>query len=226
MAVWYRISKMNEEINIIDYLRPIKNKWWVTLSIFLVAEVTSILISVRQPKIYESTATIFPPKIEEIDTLSTTTFEIKRKVPMGMSHTQSIIAIFKSKRMTRDIVEKFGLMNLYNTQFKSDAVKKLENSTNISVSKEGVISVTVSSIDPKLASEIANSYVGNLDKINNELKLFPIKPVITVLDSAIPADRPSGPKVKLCMLIIGMFSILMGILISFPMDYIEKRKKS
>ncbi|MDI6839358.1 MAG: Wzz/FepE/Etk N-terminal domain-containing protein [bacterium] len=217
---------MNEEINISDYLRPIKNKWWVTLSIFLVAELTSMLITVRQHKTYESTTTIFPPKVVEIDTLSTAILKIKRKVSIGLSPTQSIIAIFKSKRMASDIVEKFGLLSLYNTQFKSDAVKKLENSTNISVSKEGAVSVTVSSIDPKLAAEIANFYVENLDKINNELKLFSVKPVVTVIDPAIPADRPSGPKVKLCMFITGLLSILVGILVSFPINSIERRKES
>jgi tyrosine-protein kinase Etk/Wzc len=49
--------------------------------------------------------------------------------------------------------------------FRGDAIKRLLNSTTVSLSKEGIISVKVEETDPQLATDIANFYVANLDQM-------------------------------------------------------------
>ena len=61
---------MNEELTLLDYFKVIRNKWWLIVSIFVLAEVTSAVISMKKPKIYESTSSMLPPK--------TDVFEVKK----------------------------------------------------------------------------------------------------------------------------------------------------
>ena len=89
------------------------------------------------------------------------------------------------------------------------------------MTKEGIISVSVRAKDPCLAAELTNLYVSNLDKINDELKVTSLKPIVTVLDPAIPSDIPCSPKVKLSLVISGVLSLFVGILGAFFMHYIE-----
>jgi len=52
-----------------------------------------------------------------------------------------------------------------------DARKDLESDTKITVSKEKVIKVTVEAKSPQLASDIANFYAANLDRLNRTLNV-------------------------------------------------------
>ena len=65
--------------------------------------------------------------------------------------------------MGQDVVERFTLQGRYEAQFLSDAVRRLQNATTVSLSKDGIITVKVEERDSQLAADIANFYVANLD---------------------------------------------------------------
>jgi uncharacterized protein involved in exopolysaccharide biosynthesis len=67
--------------------------------------------------------------------------------------------------MAQELVDRFNLKEYYRVKYSEDAVKALENVTDIKISKEGAVSVTVEDKDPKLAADIANAYVTNLDRL-------------------------------------------------------------
>jgi uncharacterized protein involved in exopolysaccharide biosynthesis len=67
--------------------------------------------------------------------------------------------------MAQDLVDRFKLKDHYQTDSEELAVKKLQGATNVSVSKEGVISVKFEDTDPKLAAEVANNYTTTLDRM-------------------------------------------------------------
>lgn len=224
---------MNEEVNILDYFRIIKSKWKLLASIFVLAEIVTLIVTLLQPRIYESTATILPPEAtaeKGVMITSKLPYIFRQELPAslygGGAASQVIIAMLKSKKMARDIIEEFKLAHPYKSKSILNMIKRLENRTNISMSKEGVISITVSSKDSELAARIANFYVSNLDRMNDELKITSSKPIVTPLDLAIPAEHPSRPNVKLALLIVGVLSIFTGILLSFFVNYIETLKKS
>ena len=64
-------------------------------------------------------------------------------------------------------MDQFNLKEYYKTNFIDGAIGSLQGATNISVSKEGVISVKVKveDKDPKLAADMANAYVTSLDRM-------------------------------------------------------------
>ena len=77
--------------------------------------------------------------------------------------------------MQDDAIKKFDLVKAYELERSKaplrDARAKLEKMTSIRVSREGVISVTTTAYDPKMAAEIANFYVENLDRLNTALNV-------------------------------------------------------
>jgi uncharacterized protein involved in exopolysaccharide biosynthesis len=162
----------DEEVNLLDY-------WWVVRKRFrLIALlcVASVLVtlgySLRLPNIYQSTVTILTPTeasgggiglasvltasgiIQSIPGLSMPSLTPQRDV---------FVSILKSRTMAEAVVEHFHLQERYKAKFFADAVSRLQQSTMVSLSKDGVITVKVEEGDPGLAAAIANFYVDNLD---------------------------------------------------------------
>jgi len=72
--------------------------------------------------------------------------------------------VLKSRTMAQAVVERFHLRERYGSQYLEDAVKRLRALTTITTSREGVISVRVEDTDPKLAADMANFYVEELNR--------------------------------------------------------------
>ena len=219
---------MDEEINIIEYFRIIKKKWKIITLIFVIAEAITLLWVLLLPPIYESTATLLPPESiteRESEILSRLPSTVKEQLPVGLLRdgtvSQIIIAMLKSRKMAEAVKAEFSSKSRYKRKLVSSIFKKLRSLTTISMTKEGIISVSVRAEDPYLAAELTNLYVSNLDKLNNELKITSLKPMVTILDPAIPSDAPCSPKVMLSLVISGLLSLFVGILGSFFMHYIE-----
>jgi uncharacterized protein involved in exopolysaccharide biosynthesis len=51
-------------------------------------------------------------------------------------------------------------------------------------------------------------------------------PTVQPLDTAVPADRKSKPKIKLNMAVAGITSLLMGVLLAFFLEYLASVKQS
>jgi capsule polysaccharide export protein KpsE/RkpR len=124
-------------------------------------------------KIYESKASILAPKesasgaagmVAALAASGANQFLGNILPPTG-SNRDVFVAILKSRTMAHDMVDRFKLTEYYKTKYTEDAIKGLQGATDISVSKEGAISVTVEDKDPKLAADIANAYITNLDRL-------------------------------------------------------------
>lgn len=220
---------MDEEVNIIDYFRIIK-KWWLVIAIiFFVSVLTTFIISIRMPKLYEATATVLSQEVlteKGVLLTSKLPYILREEVDLysGGGPPQLIIALLKSGRMAEDAIERFSLEKLYSSSHKSEIIEKVKKRVTTLISKEGVISLRVESHDPKLSADIANFYIENLDKLNQELEISSLKPLVKVLDRAIPPSSPSKPKIKLNLLISGILSIFIGILLSFFLNYVQEEK--
>ena len=94
----------------------------------------------------------------------------------GMTSTKDVfVGILKSRTMQDDAIKKFDLVKVYELEESKaplrDARNLLQQMTNIRASREGVISVTVAAYDPKMAADIANFYVENLDRLNTTINV-------------------------------------------------------
>jgi len=81
------------------------------------------------------------------------------------------IALIKSRTVTDRIIDRFSLLQRYRTEFRQVARNSLATATNVTSSKDGIITIAVRDNDPKRAADMANAYVEELSRINDSFAL-------------------------------------------------------
>jgi len=138
----------------------------------LAAVLTALIFSILSPKTYESTASILVPKESGLGgflggfAASTLLQQMPLlSAPSLTANRDLLISILKSRTVAQAVVERFGLQGRYRTRYLEDAIKRLHRTTTVATSREGVISVKVEDADPRVAAEMANFYVEQLDRL-------------------------------------------------------------
>ena len=210
-----------QELTLLDYWN-IAWKYKKFISVVTgVVTVIAVVYSLTLPKIYTATAVVLPPELEDISKggsmMNRNMFSsLGDMFGGGFNYSNIVISMLKSNRMAEDIIEKFELQRIYKKASLSDAIKILRGSTNISVTKEKAISISVDSKDPKLAADLANYYIANLDIMNAELGITSAKPVARVLDKATPPEqrsKPSRSRIVLVAFALSLFGCYSGCVI-------------
>jgi len=165
----------NGEVNILDYWRVITKRRTLVLCLAIFpALLTGIYCYGFATKIYESTASVLAPKeagggatagLAAVLAASGAGQFLGGLLPSGTSSRDTFVAILKSRTMAEELIARFKLREYYEVRYIDEALKKLRDATDVSVSREGVVSVKVEDKDPKLAAEIANAYVATLDRM-------------------------------------------------------------
>ena len=220
-----------DELNLLDYWQVIWKQKVLIILVVLIASVITLVKDLKMNPIYEATAAVLPPETESssgggsLAALSKgLASNFLPNLLAGNSNTNTVIAMLKSRRMAEDIIDKFELKKQWKEQYQIDTVTRVQAGTKISISSENVISITVESADKKLVADIANFYVANLNKMNEELELSSSKPVVRVLDMAQPAEKKSKPAIKKDVLLAGMGALLIGIMLAFLREGIARQK--
>jgi len=82
------------------------------------------------------------------------------------------IALFRSRTVEDAMVQRFGLMAKYHAKKESEARTAFESHTTAVLgTKDGLIKITVSDGDPKVASDLANGYVDEFRKLSANLAI-------------------------------------------------------
>jgi len=82
------------------------------------------------------------------------------------------VALFRSQTVEDSLIHRFGLMTRYRVKRMSDARKAFENSSTVVLgAKDGLIRVSVTDRDPKMATDIANGYVDEYRKLTENLAI-------------------------------------------------------
>ncbi|MBI4242096.1 MAG: hypothetical protein HY613_10295 [Candidatus Rokubacteria bacterium] len=163
-----------DEINLLDYWRVLLKRGRMILGLTCISVLTAGSYSYFfLPKIFESTASILAPKdpagagpsLASALAASGASQMLGAALPTGTTTRDTFVSILKSRTMAQELVDRFKLKEYFRTQLMGAAIKRLQGTTNIAVSREGVISVTVEDTDPKLAADMANAYITNLDRM-------------------------------------------------------------
>ena len=177
-----QMNQQVDEVNLLDYCRVIWKRRWLIVGLFAAFVLTSMIVSLLMPKIYESTASLLP----SLDTKDGAGLGALLAASGAGGAVQSLgislpgtpatpidlfVAMLKSRIMADEVIRKLNLRDLYEAKTMQDTRKALEGDTKITVTKEKVIKITVEAKSPQLASDIANFYVANLDHLNQTLNV-------------------------------------------------------
>ncbi|KPJ68658.1 hypothetical protein AMJ44_05840 [candidate division WOR-1 bacterium DG_54_3] len=156
-------------------------KWrrFIVRNVVLIC-IAAAIISLLLTQKYTATATILPPNPNQeamfgvMSTLmpssaASSFSSLLSGMVTGVTTPSDLYAtIMISSRIKREIIRKYNLEEEFKAKTMHDAFEALDEITKTSISPEGIISVSITYKDKNLATDIANSYVKELDKFNTQ----------------------------------------------------------
>jgi uncharacterized protein involved in exopolysaccharide biosynthesis len=156
-------------------------KWrrFIVSTVAVIALVTVAIVFIV-PKWYKATASIIPPKEQDLLGSMGVSSSLLRNIPglpriggLGGSKfgAYNYLAILKSRSAMEAVVKKFHLIEVYNVSENSmeKAIKELEGNTSFEIQNEDYISIEVYDTDPVRAADMANYFVEVLNDISIKL---------------------------------------------------------
>lgn len=234
----YQSNNYENEINLADIIKVL-NKYKIFIILLVIMAVLFTFFStMRMPKQYQATATILPLESTNgmnslMNKFSFAAFGFGR----GDSQGGIFSTLLKTRSLAKNVIEEMDLLKII---YKNKWDKKNNNwingfspsidtqatslSSSITVKSGfgGALEITVVNSDPKLASDIANTYVEQLGVyiIQNSLNISFKK-----LDPAIPPQKPFSPNIKKNVISSAVVSFVVGCVLSFLLNYFREIQK-
>lgn len=148
------------------------------LGVCLVVAILSLFL----PSWYTTSTTILPPQREGMGlgiapsrVGGVSEFGTSMSLPFMASPSDVIAAILESQAVALAVIEKENLMETYHTDTKEDALRELFSHTEVEVTPEGIISLSFEDKDRFKAACVANRFVEELDRVNQETNVSQAK---------------------------------------------------
>ncbi len=160
----------DDGINFIDLLIVLASHKKMIIGVTLAAVLLGVWYSLRLPNIYTGRARILPPQQSQSSANSLLNqlggLAGAAGGSLGLKNPGGIyIAMLQSRTPMENVAKRFDLQNVYGQKTVAGTLMALEGNTSISASKEGIITVEVSDLEPKRAAEMANAFVEELNKL-------------------------------------------------------------
>jgi tyrosine-protein kinase Etk/Wzc len=157
-----------------DLLILLVRRWRFILIALVAGAALALGVSFVISTKYVSVARIMPPQQSQT-TLSALLGQLG---PLGMlgakdlglkSTSDLYVDMLQSRTIADALIQQFDLKREYNLKTQADTRLKLAARSAISATKDGIISISVLDPDPKKAADMANAYVTELYKLNQNL---------------------------------------------------------
>jgi uncharacterized protein involved in exopolysaccharide biosynthesis len=219
---------MEDEIDLREYIAVIAKRWRIIIFIGIIAAIIDLYQGGSQPKLYKATATIMPTDSGGGGLGSA----LSLFGSAGSAGEGKLVPILKSRALAKEVVKIIDI-NFINhtlandTQFSAEnkiqlLAGELQGALEAKTGTSGLLEITATWKDPKIAAEVANKYVGALGRFLNSRAL---NINYQLIDPALPPGAPFNKKTRqttFVSLLIGLFS---GTVLAFFLEYWKKIKK-
>lgn len=168
-------TEVEDEISLLDLAIVIAKHKRTILGVPAAVAVLSVIVTLLMTPIFTGTTKILPPQQSQ-STASAMLSQLGGLLGgaaggiAGIKNPNDLyVAMLKSRTVADRMIERFGLMALWEAERIGDARKTLEAVTKISAGKDGIIAIEVDDEDPKRAAAMANAYVEELVRLTNTL---------------------------------------------------------
>ena len=133
-------------------------------------------VAYLMPSKFTATASFIPPSSSSSSAAAALAGQLAGGTSglLSMSKTSGdlYVGILKSRAIASDLVERFHLKDVYHAPRESMAEKILSSHTEyVSASKDTIVTISVTEIDPVLARDLANAYLDELRSTSGGLAL-------------------------------------------------------
>lgn len=157
------------EFSLYEYLLVLKKHQRLALTVFLGTILITAFFAFRTPNIWQAETTFYYPLSDKGDSLGNAAQSVLGKegsglvsalLPSGGSSMQNYTkGILESRKVAEILNNQMHLKERLHLGRDSDAVGVIRGSSQIRLSPEGIMSVTVRTGNPQLSADIANGYV-------------------------------------------------------------------
>jgi uncharacterized protein involved in exopolysaccharide biosynthesis len=170
----------HDEVSLFRLLIVLAKYKKLVIGIPLATAIVSCALSFALPNEYKATTKLLPPQQAQSGAAAMLSqLGGAAALAGGLGGLKSpndlYIGMLKSRTVADNLIAKFNLKSIYDTDSQEKARKKLEDDTAITAGKDGLITVEVENTDKKLVAKIANSYVE---------QLFALTKVLAVTEAA------------------------------------------
>jgi uncharacterized protein involved in exopolysaccharide biosynthesis len=163
----------DDAVTVADYALVVWRQRWMVLALCTTVLLATLVITLMSPRIYESSASVIAPKEGSgsnlLGGLAAATGLVQQlpglSLPSLTPNRDLLVSVLRSRTMAHSVVERFKLQERYGSRYLEDAIRRLQNTTNVALSREGVITVRVEDVDARQAAEIANFHIEQLDRL-------------------------------------------------------------
>ena len=205
----------DDEINLLDLLQVIVDNLRLLVLAPLAAGLLALGITFAIAPTFTATTVFMPPQQQQsgaaamlaglgaLGGLAGAATGIKNP-------NDQFVAFLKSDSIANALINRFKLMERYESTLKTDARKTLDGVSKIASGKDGLITVNVDDKDPIVAAQLANAYVEELGQMLNRLaiteaqqrraffekQLLQTKDKLTVAEQALRASGVNSSALK------------------------------
>jgi tyrosine-protein kinase Etk/Wzc len=153
-----------------EYLVPLYKKKGKIFSVALLVGIIFYAFSYLLPKYYEAKISVLPTSSSSSD-FNLNSFGQVLPI-LGISPNDNnadlYIQILRSRTVAERVLEQFNLKKVWELESNEKAIKRLAGQTSMVATREGMILLSFESKNPELSANIANAYIEELDRVNQE----------------------------------------------------------
>lgn len=145
-------------------------------ALICVAMASALVTSLTATPVYTSKVTILGPP-EEAPSAGSAILGAVSQLPglgLGMSSATNkdlFLNVLRSRTLAETLATRYRLIDYYKALNRQEAVATLQESSDVSSSDEGLITVKVGDRDPRMAAELANAYAEALEQYLSRMEL-------------------------------------------------------
>ncbi len=168
---------MNEELNILDYIKVIRKWRKFIISFTCAAVILTVLICLVMPWTYRAEATLIIPSqtgkgLESLMAFSTIASGTNINMPPDLTDTSFDMAknfsdILKSRTMSEMLISGLDLKKYFHFRTREKFISMIQKKIKVKEQK-GLLKISVDDRNARLAADMANYAVASLDKFNKK----------------------------------------------------------
>jgi uncharacterized protein involved in exopolysaccharide biosynthesis len=165
------MQDQDDEISLLDLLQTIVDNLRLLVFGPLAVGVTALGISFFISPTYTAKTQFLPPQQQQsaAASLLSSLGGLAGSVGGIKNPTDQFLAYLKSVTLQDSLIERFKLLERYETKTKLDARLELKDNVKATSGKDGLISLEVDDKDPQFAADLANAHVEELTKLLGRL---------------------------------------------------------
>jgi tyrosine-protein kinase Etk/Wzc len=201
----------DNDIRLVDLLQVALENIRLLVLVPLAAGLVALGVSFLIPPTYTARAAFIPPQQQSAGSAGLlaglgTLGGLAGAAAGFRNQMDQYMSFLKSNSLEDVIIERFKLLERYDSKYTVDARRELEGNVRVGTGKDGIISVEFDDHDPAFAAEVANAYVEEFRKLLARLAVTEAQQRRMFFDRQLQATKANLVKAESALRAVGVSS--------------------